>query len=266
MTLSIPRAGRDVAGPRTSAARGGTSCARSARWTTQLYRAIDAEPAPGSLLAVLRSARDEGEPRHPRRAARPGGDAARRRPRDDRRLARLGARAPRPPPATSWPACARGDEEYLEATVKEVLRVRPVLSIAARRVREPFEVGGHTAPAGRPRRAVHLPRPPPPEVRGRSPTAFRPERFLDATPAPYTYLPFGGGVRRCIGAAFATLEMKEVLRAVAQRFELAPARAAAASGCGAVPSPSCPPEAARSCRSRYNQSRRWPRSSVVTTA
>jgi cytochrome P450 family 135 len=55
------------------------------------------------------------------------------------------------------------------------------------------------------------------------PTAFRPERFLDGAPEPYTFIPFGGGVRRCVGAAFASLEMKEVLRAVAHRFELRPA-------------------------------------------
>ena len=54
------------------------------------------------------------------------------------------------------------------------------------------------------------------------PTAFKPERFLDGAPEPYTFIPFGGGMRRCVGAAFATLEMKEVLRAVAGRFDLRP--------------------------------------------
>ena len=53
------------------------------------------------------------------------------------------------------------------------------------------------------------------------PTAFRPERFLGAAPEPGTYLPFGGGVRRCAGAAFAALELREVLRAVLARFALA---------------------------------------------
>ena len=114
------------------------------------------------------------------------------------------------------------DEAYLDATVKEVLRVRPVLSIAARRLHQPFELGGHTLPPG-----VHVApciylahrRP----EAWPDPTAFLPERFLDGAPAPYTYLPFGGGVRRCAGAAFATLEMREVLRAVAERLTLAPA-------------------------------------------
>jgi cytochrome P450 len=116
-----------------------------------------------------------------------------------------------------------GDEDYLDAVVKEVLRVRPVLSIAARKVAAPYELGGHTLPPG-----VHVApciylahrRP----QAWPDPTAFRPERFLGATPEPYTYLPFGGGTRRCVGAAFATLEMKEVLRAVAQRMRLRPGR------------------------------------------
>ena len=114
-----------------------------------------------------------------------------------------------------------GDDAYLEAVVKEVLRVRPVLSIAARRVVAPFEVGGHVLPPG-----VHVApciylahrRP----QAWPEPTAFRPERFLGAAPEPGTYLPFGGGVRRCAGAAFATLELREVLRAVLARFALAP--------------------------------------------
>ena len=115
-----------------------------------------------------------------------------------------------------------GDDAYLDAVVKEVLRVRPVLSIAARRVAAPFEVGGHVLPPG-----VHVApciylahrRP----EAWPEPTAFRPERFLDGAPAPGTYLPFGGGVRRCAGAAFAALELREVLRAVLARFALAPA-------------------------------------------
>jgi cytochrome P450 len=115
----------------------------------------------------------------------------------------------------------QGDEAYLEATVKEVLRVRPVLSIAARRVAVPFEVAGHVLPPG-----VHVApciylahrRP----EAWPDPTAFRPERFLGDAPAPGTYLPFGGGMRRCAGAAFAALELREVLRAVLGRFALAP--------------------------------------------
>jgi cytochrome P450 len=114
-----------------------------------------------------------------------------------------------------------GDRAYLDATVKEVLRIRPVLTITPRKVVEPFETGGWTLPPG-----VHVT---PclylahrrPEL-WPDPTAFRPERFLDGAPAPYSWLPFGGGVRRCVGAAFATMELHEVLRAVARRFELRP--------------------------------------------
>jgi cytochrome P450 len=116
-----------------------------------------------------------------------------------------------------------GDDAYLEATVKEVLRLRPVLSITPRKVVEPFTAAGWTLPPG-----VHVT---PclylahrrPEL-WPDPTSFRPERFLDGAPAPYSWLPFGGGVRRCAGAAFATMELHEVLRAVVRRFELRPDR------------------------------------------
>ena len=117
-----------------------------------------------------------------------------------------------------------GDEAYLEATVKEVLRTRPVLSITPRKVVEPFAVGAWTLPPG-----VHVT--PCPYLAHRrpelwpDPTAFRPERFLDGAPPPYAWLPFGGGVRRCAGAAFATMELHEVLRAVVGRFDLRPDRA-----------------------------------------
>ena len=116
-----------------------------------------------------------------------------------------------------------GDDAYLDATVKEVLRLRPVLSITPRKVAEPFTAGGWTLPPG-----VHVT---PciylahrrPEL-WPDPTAFRPERFLEGAVAPYSWLPFGGGVRRCVGAAFATMELHEVLRAVVRRFDLAPDR------------------------------------------
>jgi cytochrome P450 family 135 len=117
-------------------------------------------------------------------------------------------------------------DDYLDAVVKEVLRTRPVLTITPRKLQVPFEVGGWTLPPG-----VHVT----PCIylahrRADSwgdPTAFRPERFLNGgAPEPYTFIPFGGGVRRCVGAAFATLEMREVLRAVAARYALRPDRGA----------------------------------------
>jgi cytochrome P450 len=115
-----------------------------------------------------------------------------------------------------------GDEEYLDATVKEVLRVRPVLAITPRQVVGSYELQGWTLPQG-----VHVT--PCIYLAHRradvweDPTAFKPERFLDGAPEPFTFIPFGGGTRRCVGAAFASLEMKEVLRAVAGRFDLRPA-------------------------------------------
>jgi cytochrome P450 family 135 len=115
-----------------------------------------------------------------------------------------------------------GDEAYLEATVKEVLRVRPVLAITPRQVVGSYRLGDWTLPAG-----VHVT--PCIYLAHRradvweDPTAFKPERFLNGAPEPYTFIPFGGGMRRCVGAAFASLEMKEVLRAVSGRFALRPA-------------------------------------------
>ncbi|MSO41955.1 MAG: cytochrome P450 [Solirubrobacterales bacterium] len=117
-------------------------------------------------------------------------------------------------------------EEYLTATVQETLRRRPVLLNAQPRfVKEPFEVGGWTFPSGAclvPN--VHL-------VHHDAsiypdPYAFRPERFLEQPPGTYTWIPFGGGRRRCLGASFATLEMKIVLREVLFRARIAPASGA----------------------------------------
>ena len=123
----------------------------------------------------------------------------------------------------------RGDgDAYLTATIQETLRRRPVLPNAAPRlVEQPIEVGGWTYRAGR------LPgrRTPTWSTTTRTiypdPYAFRPERFLDEPPGTYTWIPFGGGRRRCLGASFAMLEMKIVLRAVLAHDELGPGRPAA---------------------------------------
>ena len=118
---------------------------------------------------------------------------------------------------------ASGDEAYLGAVVKETLRIRPVISGIGRVVRgEPFEVGGHLIPPGveiNPSIAAIHRR----ADRYTEPGEFRPERFLgDDTPDTYTWLPFGGGTRRCIGASFAELEMRTVIRRVLERCELEP--------------------------------------------
>jgi cytochrome P450 family 135 len=118
---------------------------------------------------------------------------------------------------------ASGDDEYLDAVVRETLRVRPVVADVVRTVTRDTEVGGYTLPPG----SIVLPAVALVQRSASYPDAldFRPERFLGDSPAPYTWIPFGGGVRRCIGAAFATLEMKVVLREVLARVELAAVRA-----------------------------------------
>ncbi|HYP48119.1 MAG TPA: cytochrome P450, partial [Thermoleophilaceae bacterium] len=111
------------------------------------------------------------------------------------------------------------DDAYLDAVVREALRIRPVVVDVARKLTADFEIGGHSVPAGTlavPAIAVMHARP---DIWG-DPGAFRPERYLEETQAPYTWLPFGGGVRRCIGAAFAQVEMRVVLREVLRRVRL----------------------------------------------
>jgi cytochrome P450 len=115
-----------------------------------------------------------------------------------------------------------GEDDYLDAVCKETLRLRPILALVLRRLTEPMEIGGRLLPAGvnlAPciylihRRADVYP----------DPLAFRPERFLEQPAGTYTWIPFGGGVRRCLGASFALLEMKVVLREVVARLRLRPA-------------------------------------------
>jgi cytochrome P450 len=114
------------------------------------------------------------------------------------------------------------DDRYLTATINEVLRHRPVLPNAEPRLtKRPVTIGGVRYPAGVSLVAsaylVHHD----PDIYP-DPHAFRPERFLDRNPGTYTWIPFGGGRRRCLGASFAMLEMKIVLRAVLSRSEPAP--------------------------------------------
>ena len=111
-------------------------------------------------------------------------------------------------------------DAYLTATVQETLRRRPVLpNSAPRLVKQPVTIGGWDYEPGvcvvANAYLVHHD----PEIYP-DPYAFRPERFLDEQPGTYTWIPFGGGRRRCLGASFALLEMKIVLRAVLARSEL----------------------------------------------
>jgi cytochrome P450 len=113
------------------------------------------------------------------------------------------------------------DDAYLGATINEIMRRRPVLPNAEPRlVKRPVTIGGFEYPAGVVlivnAHLVHHD----PELYP-DPYAFRPERFLGRKPGTYTWLPFGGGRRRCLGASFALMEMKVVLSAVLERYELA---------------------------------------------
>lgn len=124
--------------------------------------------------------------------------------------------------ARAQAAAASGDDEYLDAVVKETLRLRPPVPVVVRRLLEPMRLGGYDLPAGTTvapcihlihRSAEYYP----------EPRRFRPERFLDQRPGTYTWIPFGGGVRRCLAANFAEMEMKRVLRTVLTGVELRPA-------------------------------------------
>jgi len=116
-----------------------------------------------------------------------------------------------------------GDDRYLDAVVKESMRLHPVLYAVARTVTEDVELGGHRIPAGHtvlpgigPVHADPTQHP--------DPDVFRPERFLDGSATPANWLPFGGGIRRCIGAGFALLEATTILRAVLSRYTLTAGR------------------------------------------
>jgi cytochrome P450 family 135 len=115
--------------------------------------------------------------------------------------------------------------DYLDAVIKETLRVRPVVPEVFRAPTEPVELGGYTFAPGTQLAASILLVQLDPELYPPDPQAFRPERFLDGAPEPYTLVPFGGGVRRCLGAAFATLEMKVVISTILSRTRLHAPRA-----------------------------------------
>ena len=127
-------------------------------------------------------------------------------------------------PHTLWrlrdELAAGASDDYLDAVVKEALRLRPVIDAAERTLRKPRLVAGWELPAGiklYPAIAlVHMRE----DIYPR-PAEFRPERFLDEGADSYTWLPFGGGIRRCLGAALAQAEMAEVLRVAVPAVELA---------------------------------------------
>jgi cytochrome P450 len=120
---------------------------------------------------------------------------------------------------------ARSDDDpdgYLEATIHETMRSRPVIPVIGRRVTVPWQLGEYRMPADSAvlisilllhhRDDVYP-----------DPFSFRPERFVGVKPGTYTWIPFGGGIRRCLGAALAMAEQRVVLRAIARRTDLEPA-------------------------------------------
>jgi cytochrome P450 len=112
-----------------------------------------------------------------------------------------------------------GEDDYLEATVKETLRLRPVILDVARKLTAPATIGGYELPSG----SFVVP-----AIAGLhyredlfpQPQEFRPERFLDGKVDNYAWIPFGGGIRRCVGAAFAEFEMRLILREIVTNADL----------------------------------------------
>jgi cytochrome P450 len=114
---------------------------------------------------------------------------------------------------------AAGSDAYLDAVIRETLRVRPIVPLIGRHVAKPFQLGKWTIPPGN-RIAPSI------FLAGRNaeaypaPETFNPERWIGVKPDPYTWLPFGGGIRRCIGMAFAQFEMRIVVQTVVSRARM----------------------------------------------
>ncbi|GLZ42121.1 cytochrome P450 [Actinokineospora sp. NBRC 105648] len=118
-------------------------------------------------------------------------------------------------------AADTGDEDYLQAVAKEAMRLRPVIYSVARRLTEPTLVRGHLLPKGTVvTPSIGLVQQDPDHHP--DPAVFRPERFIGGQPEAGTWIPFGGGVRRCLGAGFSLQEAAAVLRAVLTRYDLEP--------------------------------------------
>jgi cytochrome P450 len=113
--------------------------------------------------------------------------------------------------------------DYLEAVIDETLRLRPPALVTPRRLGEATELSGYRLEADTTVLVSMYLANTHADVYA-EPLAFRPERFLDAKPETYSWIPFGGGTRRCIGAAFAQFEMRAVVRAVLEAVTLVPGR------------------------------------------
>ena len=116
-------------------------------------------------------------------------------------------------------AATSGDDDYLEAVLKESMRLHPVIPMVVRHLMEPATIGGIDLPAGTNVAAsillAHAS-----ETSHPDHDAFRPERFLGGEVAPNTWIPFGGGVRRCIGAALSDFEARVALAEIVLRWDL----------------------------------------------
>jgi cytochrome P450 len=112
------------------------------------------------------------------------------------------------------------EDGWIEATIHETMRSRPVIPLIGRRVTRPWELGDYRVPAGTAIGMSILLLHHRPDVYP-DPYSFRPERFLGVKPGTYTWIPFGGGIRRCLGASLAMAEQRMVLRAIARRTDLA---------------------------------------------
>jgi cytochrome P450 len=110
-------------------------------------------------------------------------------------------------------------ERYVEATIHEGMRVRPVIPMIVRMIKRTWRLGDYVLAPNTPVAisiaALHHREDVYPD-----PHSFRPERFVDEKPGTYTWVPFGGGIRRCLGASLAMAEQREVLRAIAARTDL----------------------------------------------
>jgi cytochrome P450 len=113
-------------------------------------------------------------------------------------------------------------EAYVEATIYEGMRVRPVIPMIVRMVKRRWQLGDYVVPAGTPVAVSIVALHHRPDVY-RDPYRFRPERFVAEKPGTYTWIPFGGGIRRCLGASLAMAEQRVVLAAIARRTDLAAA-------------------------------------------
>ncbi|HET7735512.1 MAG TPA: cytochrome P450 [Nocardioidaceae bacterium] len=119
--------------------------------------------------------------------------------------------------ARAQPAADEGDDAYLEAVFKESMRLHPVIPMVVRLLMKPATIGGIELPAGvSAAPSIILSH----QTNFEDASSFNPDRFLDGRVTPNTWIPFGGGVRRCIGAGFSLMEGVAVLREVLRRYDV----------------------------------------------